>query len=248
VRKNDIDSVWEQAIAQIETRPYPPPAKRMLTSGEFSLIVLTVARYEMALALLVRRKWNPKHKLPVGLALASPMKPLAEVLRSISELCKEAHYCQEMLPHPIPYAHAAVWFREVYWELVGAAIIKAITPVAISDRRKKEGLLGGMLDELRALREFQNPISDADEMLATQILFGAAISLSEQSERFRKNYFNPLLKAVAADIKALSGEGWGVAYLVEDGRACVQAGKGRGVKIIPTPEPWEKYFSGSTVG
>jgi hypothetical protein len=124
-----------------------------------------------------------------------------------------------------------------------------MTPIYVSDERKKRRVAEGWLEDLRSLKSFQNPVTAADQMPATLVLFDAAINLAQRPKScFNREYYQPFLKAVAADIKAKSGVGWSCTYLDESGQPYTQTGKGKGRRKIPIPSRVRELNAESTAG
>jgi hypothetical protein len=128
---------------------------------------------------LIKIKWDSTRKL-IFQRKGPQFKPIAMLWRTVIDLCLELHpYVKEIYPS------AAEWFGVIYSELELGGLSTS-QGKAIDLKRFKE--------ENGKLRSFNNPFKQP----ATAKLIDIAILRAGTSDIFRKEKYNPLLKARAA--------------------------------------------------
>jgi hypothetical protein len=256
---SSIPFPWNTFIEKILSRPLPwGSLPRRPNEGELALIWHRVFAWEVALHWVIKKEWNTKYRIPTKRSLAEAYEPKGEFLRQMLLLCERCHAMQEEVPINIPYPHAGFWFGLVFWNLIIREMVSAMTPeeqpksvrnkrVALPKQnpthRKKRIQIQAEMDEVMQLQtNYQNPLQENDERkTALFYLFEAASTLAQKSNIFHNHYWRPFLNAWKDQVKAKAKPEMGL-VVKENDKCYVQLGRGRGKRILYSPESFRKLF------
>lgn len=176
------------------------------------------AKWSILLHLVIKKKWLSRLKIPCDKKIADFYEPVGEWLYRTLELCIQCHALA-----PSTYVNAAAWFSAITSEAKTSVALRFIN-------QDSEGSIQEIKDECykisNTLRKGSNPY-DPEQDRHTHALIEASLTLSERSDRFRKDYWKPFLSSHARSNSQLKAGGGGV--LSREGeKIWFSSGRGRG--------------------
>lgn len=184
---------------------------------------MSEADWRIALYCVVKKKWNPRLKVPIVRTLAALFEPWAELLFRKLELCEA---CYDALPSAnIRYHHAAHWYGQIIQE---AKRLEA-TIILANEEGGKTPIVKERYAIIAAFKDLQNPVS-----LSTSphlhYLIETALKL-ERCDRFHQQYWKPFLRACSRWTQATDKKTC-QEISVEGDRIVCQSGQGRAKLVL----------------
>ncbi|WP_416666319.1 hypothetical protein [Egbenema bharatensis] len=184
---------------------------------------MSEADWRIALYWVVKKKWNPRLKVPIVRTLVALFEPWAELLFRQLELCEA---CYDALPSVnTRYHHAAHWYGQIIQEA------KRLEAKIILDNEGggKTPIVKERYAIIAAFKDLQNPVS-----LSTSphlhCLIETALRL-ERCDRFHQQYWKPFLSACSRWTQATDQKTCQEIYIEGDRIVC-QSGQGRAKLVL----------------
>lgn len=200
---------------------YPPCLKQATVDAPVLLqmrLDMSEADWRIALNWVIKKKWNPRLKVPTTRRSASLFEPWAELLFRQLELCEA---CYSALPQGnTHYQHAADWYGQTIQE---AKRLEAMIILA-NEGGGKTPIVKERYAIIAAFKDLKNPVN-----LSTSphlhYLIETALKL-ERCDRFHQRYWKPFLRACSQWTQATDKKTC-QEVLVEGDRIVCQSGRGK---------------------
>jgi len=228
-----INPIYKQAIASTLVRPLKVTVPYVPNTGEKQFIEGVLQVWEVAAHWYIKLEWDSRYKIPFKQPIVRATKEHGLYLKALFRLCEVCHSRQQAVlgDKALPYANAAEWFRDIYKELLKAAVIEIYHPSPIEPpKNQKKAYLKELRDFLEEIRE-GNITLDPKVMPAFGMLLWLGSLLAENPSPFNREYFQPFLRSWSAMITKMDSPEF-KRHWVEDGKLYVQMGQGRGKKCL----------------
>jgi hypothetical protein len=219
-----IPEPWGKALSRID---YPNPFSLLNPQILQTRLDMEEADWRIALYWVVKKKWNPKLKIPLKRKLAKLYEPWAELLYRTLELCERLHN----VPHLENryYAHAADWYLHLMLEA------KRIGNNAIVNNQElgKTPTVKERYSIIGSLKDLTNPANPTTSPHFHRLL-EVALSLEPQDE-FNDCYWKPFLHACSQWTQATDSPTCQETF-IEGNKIVQRCGQGKGkITIFSLP-------------
>ena len=220
-----IPAPWTKALRLIDQpTPFPPLAQPILRMR----LDMEEADWRVALYWVVKKKWNPKLKLPLKRKQATLYEPWGELLFRALELCE----CLYNVAHPESqrYLHAADWYLHLIQEA------KRIGHCAII-ANQAAGKTQAVKERYAIISDLKNLTNPANPQTSVHFhrLIEVALSLEHQDE-FNDRYWKPFLRACSQWTQLTDSRSC-QETLIEGHKIMRRCGQGRGkITVFALPQ------------
>ncbi len=164
----------EQGMNVLSLRPNTKPLSTIECWADSQL--------QLGLHWLIKKKYNSRHKIPVKRDMAKAFESWGDYLLATYELCLQCH----PLNNSRQYQSGADWFGKILTE-VRVDLLNSSLDQAYRGTTKRSQV-NDTREIIKAMRNGENPI-DVSRHPHTYALISAAIKLADESDHFRKDYW-----------------------------------------------------------
>lgn len=215
-----VPAPWKQALSLLDRSSPPLPFYEPAIQVQ---VDISDADWRVALYWVVKKKWNPKLRIPIPAKVSRLYESWGELLYRCLELCVVCFNSGHLLSKKYP--HAADWFLNVIQEAknISTSIVVRNEPIGkvpiIEERRR-------ITAQLRDLRNPANPQTSPHYYRLNEVAF-----FLEKDDVFNKTYWQPLLSAACKWTQAIEKPTYQETF-VKGNRIYYRAGRGRGTLTL----------------
>jgi len=209
----------------------PPTNLIVFNQGEFDQIKYALSILKISFHWVIKLDWDDSHQLPINKKLADNFKSLGEYFLEIYKLCINVLARKNVLPPSLKiyYNEPNEWFFAICKnhvdEIIQTVRYPQDKPYTIENGDLKRNYIRAFLENPKDLENGINPLKNNPHLIDLILLLDAAIDLSEQSLKFKQNYFKPLIDAWRKALKSLDSPNWNFQYV--ENECLIQKGKGK---------------------
>ena len=210
-----IPAPWAKALHLIDQlTPLPPLTQPILRMR----LDIEEADWRVALYWVVKKKWNPKLKLPIKRRQATLYEPWGELLFRTLELCERLYNVAH--PESQRYLHAADWYLHLIQEA------KRMGHCAIIHNRAS-GKTQSVKERYAIIRDLKASTNPANPQTSVHFhrLIEAALRLEHQNQ-FNSRYWKPFLRACSQWTQLTNSRSWQETF-IESNKIMQRCGRGK---------------------
>jgi hypothetical protein len=185
-----------------------------LNEQEINCIHIARKYYEIIIHWVYKLDWKSNHKMPYDWRICNPIKPVGEFYYRIFKLCEGVHARQSKIYETVPYSDATVWFKEIILEFFQACIEEMITKCRVPFNEKihngeiKRYLMSILNKQVSTLKSMENPYIEDNRYPHYNRLLNMAIEMSNESIKFKNEYYTPFIKSARAMVENFKTPAW----------------------------------------
>ena len=220
-----IPAPWAEALRLIDQpTPLPPLVQPILQMR----LDMEEADWRVALYWVVKKKWNPKLKIPRKGRQANLYEPWGELLFRTLELCERLYNVAH--PESQRYLNAADWYLHLIQEAKRIGNCEIIHNQA-SGKTQAIKERYAIISNLKDLKNPANPQTSSH----FHRLIEVALSLEHQ-DKFNDRYWKPFLRACSQWTQFTDSRSCQEIF-IEDNKIMQRCGQGRGkIKLFSSPQ------------